>query len=152
MVRVGNDGRVCKKTRDFHVLHSATATKGKGFGFRSFAPLSAPQCLGHSQTLWSHSLHIHQDNQWAQNNKVLEQWAGSEDREVGLVALGIHATALARHKLSFRPLVTAVSKAEPSPGSSFSCGTKHKPLVEETLLTGRERKQEPADDLLLCSS
>lgn len=65
---------------------------------------------------------------------------------------GIHTTAPVRHELSSRPLVGAVSEAESSPGSFFSCGTKYKSLVEEMLLTGRERKQEPMDDLLLCSS
>lgn len=86
--------------------------------------------------------------------KVLENQGGSEDRGVGWVSLGIHAATLARRELSSRSLVTVVSKAETSPGGFSSCGTKYKSVLEEMLLAERERerKQEPTDDLLLCSS
>lgn len=95
---------------------------------------------------------IYQDNRWAQNTKVLENQGGNEDGEVGWVSLGIHTAALARHELSSRSLVTVVSKAETSPGGFSSCGTKYKSVLEEMLLAERGRKQEPTDDLLLCSS
>lgn len=89
-------------------------------------------------------LPIHQDNQWVQNTKVLKNQGGIEEREVGWVSLGIYAAALARHELSSRSLVTVVSKAETSPDGFSSCGTKYKSVLEEMLLTEREREREEA--------
>lgn len=76
--------------------------------------------------------------------RVLKNQGGSEDRGVGWVSLGIHAAALARHKLSSRSLVTVVSKAETSPGGFSSCGTNINQCWRKCCLQ-REREEARAN-------
>lgn len=99
----------------------------------------------HCQMTLMALLPIRQDNQWEQNTSPQGWEWGQKGR------LGFSGQLLLRYELSFRSLVTAVSKAETSPGSFSSCGTKYKSVLEEMLLAERQRGSK-RQQMICCSA
>lgn len=126
--------KVKAETQSSQALHSPTAARDKGIFFRALHHcrhhriLAVPWALTHTRGSWPQQ--ARRASWWQsrlyfpsitniQNIKTLKNQGRSEDREVGWVSLGIHAAALVSHELSFRSLVTTVSKAETSPVASL---------------------------------